>query len=98
MKYRLWRMLHKSLPLAHLLAPFIMGLSPSCVVCGAAVEDLFHLFRDCPLAGTTWTRFLPVCDPNSYNKFFALDWQEWLEFNLSNTLGTRWHIIFAVVC
>jgi len=48
-------MLHKSLPMTHLLAQSIMGLFPPCVVCGVAVKDLFHMFIDCPLAGATWT-------------------------------------------
>lgn len=79
--------MYKSLPLAKILARLIPGLYPSCVTCGFEAEDHFHLFRDCPLAGATWTHLLPDCNPNNCKLFFSLDWQEWMEFSLSSTVG-----------
>jgi len=51
-------LMHASLLVAQTLARFIPELS--CVICGAAVEDDFYLFSDCPLAGATWIRFLQI--------------------------------------
>lgn len=51
--------MHQSLPVVKTLAWIVPHLSASCVVCEHAEEDHFHLFHECPLAGATWTRFLP---------------------------------------
>ena len=50
---------HHSLPVAAFIAHFIPVVSASCVICGNDMEDHLHLFRDCPFASATWTKFLP---------------------------------------
>lgn len=90
--------MHQSLPVAKTLASIVPHLSASCVVCEHAEEDHFHLFHECPLAGATWTQFLPSSTMHNYQLFFTLDWKEWIAFNLSDAVGLNRKIFFTVVC
>jgi len=36
------------------------------------MEDHLHIFRDCPFACATWTRFLPLSTAHNYQMFFYL--------------------------
>ena len=90
MKFHLWRLYHKSLPVVACLARFLQTLLARCVICGHDTEYHMHLFRDCPFASVTWTKFLPQSDAKDYELFFSLDWPEWIRFNLSFTLSPHW--------
>ena len=67
MKFHLWLLLHKSLPVASLLHHSIPTISAQCVICGSSEEDHLHLFRECPFASATWTKFLPSLMTNQYD-------------------------------
>ncbi|KAL4281270.1 hypothetical protein GQ457_03G031680 [Hibiscus cannabinus] len=52
-----------------------MSSNSCCGLCGALVEDLSHLFRDCVEARLLWTR---VVKEEKLDEFFTLDFQAWL--------------------
>lgn len=52
---------------------FIQDMSYS--ICGAAEEDMLHIFQDCPQALEFWTR---IWRPNSLRPFLSLDIADWL--------------------
>jgi len=97
MKFHLWPLHHHLLSLASLLVCFIPNLLPHYVICGFNLEDHLHLFRDCPFAIATWTKFLPRLSIQNYDVFFMLEWKDWIKFNLSLNLSPYWPVKFAVI-
>ncbi|KAL4284458.1 hypothetical protein GQ457_16G019810 [Hibiscus cannabinus] len=58
-----------------------MSINSCCGLCGALVEDLSHLFRDCVEARLLWTR---VVKEEKLDEFLTLDFQAWLVANIQN--------------
>lgn len=51
----------------------------SCKVCGALLESLLHIIRDCVITGKVWDRILP----SPYQaKFFSMDFLNWTRANI----------------
>lgn len=70
-----------------------------CEVCGAALEDIVHVIRDCPTVVQLWRCFLQTDEMAS---FFNLDKASWLKNNLQSTAlwedNNKWSSTFALIC
>lgn len=98
MKFHLWRINHNFLPVETSLARYISFIDVSCIICGFHTEDNLDLFRDCPFACATWTRFIPLSTALNYQLFFfSLGWEKWLLFNMNSIFGKGWINKFAII-
>ncbi|KAE8687020.1 hypothetical protein F3Y22_tig00111027pilonHSYRG00770 [Hibiscus syriacus] len=51
----------------------------SCATCGAAMESVIHVLRDCPPSRNLWLRVVPH---STYTSFFGIDLQSWITQNI----------------
>ncbi|KAK8510151.1 hypothetical protein V6N12_008026 [Hibiscus sabdariffa] len=70
-----------------------------CSVSGAVLEDLDHIFKQCPVAHSTW---IPLIHDDKVDEFFALDFKQWIFVNLSNIGGfardqVHWDVLFGLL-
>ncbi|KAL4358598.1 hypothetical protein AHAS_Ahas09G0302700 [Arachis hypogaea] len=97
-KVFMWTVMHKR-TLTNQIIARLFGGNGYCKVCQGVQEDLLHLLRDCPKASTIWVNFL---NPMELQKFFSLNWGDWVEANLRKQLGQNqnidWKDIYMVTC
>ncbi|KAK4254504.1 hypothetical protein QN277_009881 [Acacia crassicarpa] len=76
-----------------------MSVSGHCSICGAAVENVQHVLRDCPETIDLWRQIVPV---TLWRTFCNLDGDRWLRWNLCNRGGSKqvddWKLIFVITC
>ncbi|KAE8693912.1 hypothetical protein F3Y22_tig00110788pilonHSYRG00090 [Hibiscus syriacus] len=51
----------------------------SCATCGAALESVIHVLRDCPHSRNLWLRVVPH---STYASFFDIELQSWITQNI----------------
>ncbi|KAL4350115.1 hypothetical protein AHAS_Ahas10G0109700 [Arachis hypogaea] len=73
------------------------GGQGDCPICAGKQEDALHALRDCTRVTQIWVNLL---NPKEIPKFFALNFEEWTQFNLFNQLNIKpnlkWKDIFIV--
>lgn len=79
-RHFLWLAAHNRLLTREACMKRNISSSASCPRCGAAVETILHVLRDCPSSRAIWLRWLGRSRLDQFNGF-AL--QEWLRYNLS---------------
>ena len=62
--------------MARLLNRLIPNILACYVLRGYHVGDHAHLFRDCPFASATWSKFLPQTSMHHHELFLKLGWQD----------------------
>ncbi|XP_048490396.1 uncharacterized protein LOC125492264 [Beta vulgaris subsp. vulgaris] len=99
-KYRMlfWNVVHEILPTAINLQKRIHAFDTTCQCCLLATETHLHLFRNCFHANVLWKRIFQNCQLArviEVHRFFNNDWDDWLKFNLEQTL--EWLQMFVIV-
>jgi ribonuclease HI len=93
-----WLLVHDRLLTKSRLARWQLG-NPYCHHCHQFEETTTHVMRDCPIAVNIWRHLLPIQDRG---KFFTVDFQEWIQLNLSSNFGMNnnndWKAIWATAC
>lgn len=93
----LWHVTHDRLKTTSFLVDRQVMSDPSCLLCGAVLEDTLHAIRDCRLPRQVWRLLLP---PHFASAFWASrDPRMWIRLNLqrdsTQPQATRhWKYIF----
>ncbi|KAL9419174.1 hypothetical protein AB3S75_037017 [Citrus x aurantiifolia] len=93
----LWQVLHAKLKTKSELSRRHIPVSLHCDRCGAPLEDIIHVLRDCHCIKRVWLRLVPARHQIS---FFQLPLREWIIANLQNKWKIpsplSWECIFGV--
>ena len=93
----LWQVLHAKLKTKSELARRHIPVSPGCDRCGAPLEDIIHVLRDCYCIKRVWLRIVPA---RHHSSFFQSSLQDWIIANLQNKWNIpsplSWECIFGV--
>jgi hypothetical protein len=72
---------------------------PRCYHCGYVVENMLHVFRDCPLAVGIWLNTFRI---NQRENFFEENLQNWIDLNMNMELGMNdtgcWAEFWVTTC
>ncbi|XP_019173838.1 PREDICTED: uncharacterized protein LOC109169412 [Ipomoea nil] len=94
----LWLLRHKKLLTNVERAKRKLTADPFCFLCAGKVEDLQHLFRECPAAKGIWEASLPRRVNAQLN---GLAWEQWLEMNLEGDVrrgfDENWQARFGAI-
>lgn len=76
-----------------------MAADLSCPVCGAPMEDVLHVLRDCSATRQVWSRLFPM----ESVQFLSLSSKDWLGWNLAGSTSTLsqvadWSQEFELTC
>ena len=81
-KVFIWLALHGRLKTkAEILRRHLL-INAECTKCGAPVEDILHVLRDCIAARGFWYRVIPLA---MRQRFFQAPFKEWMINNLQNS-------------
>ncbi|KAH9670623.1 putative ribonuclease H protein [Citrus sinensis] len=96
-KVFIWLALHGRLKTKAEIARRHMAINTECDRCGAPVEDILHVLRDCMGTKGFWYRVIPVA---MRQRFFQAPFKEWMMNNLQNAWpisGVRnWVCFFGI--
>jgi ribonuclease HI len=94
----IWQAKHNRL-LTNLLKRKMRISHGMCLFCGNVEESTLHVLRDCPLAMAIWSQMVP---PSDKCIFFMSDLENWMTFNLNNSISWScnidWSVYWAVAC
>ena len=93
----LWQVLHAKLKTKSELSRRHIPISLGCDRCGAPLEDIIHVLRDCYCIKRVWLRIVPA---RHHSSFFQSSLQDWIIANLQNKWNIpsplSWECIFGV--
>jgi ribonuclease HI len=94
----IWMVMHNKLLTNSLKSK--MGLSHSmCFYCRVVEETTLHVLRDCTLAKEIWYQVVPIVNRSD---FFMGDLQDWIGFNMKNSVMWNcegvWNVFWAMAC
>ena len=68
-----------------------------CTICGHYMEDMNHVFRECPSSKQLWQVLLPNSERRNVNSLNFSDWL-WYNLNKKHGINANWPAIFVVAC
>ncbi|KAH9786561.1 putative ribonuclease H protein [Citrus sinensis] len=93
----LWQALHAKLKTKEELSRRHIPISIGCERCGAPIEDVIHVLRDCQCIRRFWLRLVPA---RNHLSFFQSTLRDWITANLQNkwkiASPSTWECIFGV--
>ena len=93
----LWQALHAKLKTKEELSKRHIPISIGCERCGAPIEDIIHVLRDCQCLKRVWLRLVPA---RNHLYFFQSTLRDWIIANLQNkwkiASPSTWECIFGV--
>ncbi|KAH9699945.1 putative ribonuclease H protein [Citrus sinensis] len=96
-KVFIWLALHGRLKTKAEIARRHMLINTECDRCGALIEDILHVLRDCMVTKGFWSQVIPVV---MRQRFFKAPFKEWMMNNLQNAwpiYGVRnWVCFFGI--